>query len=204
MPFHIPFEHRRQHRPIYIGFDVPQRPKRKFNWWGFWGLLMSVGSFATAGFASPLALLVSLNGMRKTKGPRKAAATGAVFSLAGIGLATAIVFGIMADQQHRQERRMQRQIAAQIEEAQQVFQVANEELQYYRDANGTLPSGVDGNMLLLKHVDPWGGELRFDTKDGQAFIRSVGPDGISNSKDDIRFEVEGEVELASVSGVPMD
>ena len=197
MPFHIPFEHRRQPRPIYIGFDVPQRPKRKFNWWGFWGLLMSLGSFVTAGFASPLALLVSLNGMRKVKGPRKAAATGAVLSLVGIAIASTIVIGLMADHNHRQHRRAQRRIAAQVEEAQEVFQVANKELQQYRQSNGSLPSGVDGNMLLLKHVDPWGGELRFDTKDGHAYIRSIGPDGVSNSNDDISFEIEGDVELAS-------
>lgn len=197
MPFHIPFEQRRRNNPVYIGFEVPQRPKRKFNWWGFWGLMMSLGSFVTAGFASPLALLVSLNGMRKTKGPRKAAAVGTVFSLLGVTLASTIVMGLLAEHENAQHRRMQRQVAAQVEEAKQVFKVANKELQQYRQSNGSLPSGVDGNMLLLKHVDPWGGELRFDTIDGKAFIRSIGPDGVSNSGDDFSLQVEGEVELAS-------
>lgn len=197
MPFHIPFEQRRRNRPVYIGFDVPQRPKRKFNWWGFWGLLMSLGSFVTAGFASPLALLVSLNGMRKTKGPRKAAAAGTVFSILGVALASTIVMGLIAEHERMENRRLQRQVAAQVEEAKEVFQVANRELQQYRNSNGSLPTGVDGNMLMLKHVDPWGGELRFDTVDGKAFIRSIGPDGVSNSGDDISLKIEGEVESAS-------
>ena len=50
MPFHIPFEHRRRPQPVYIGFDVPQRPKRKFNWWGFWGLFMSLGKLFDSWF----------------------------------------------------------------------------------------------------------------------------------------------------------
>lgn len=198
MPYHIPFEHRRRPQPVYIGFDAPTRPRKKFNWWGFWGLLMSLGSFLTAGFASPLALLVSLNGLRKKKGPRKAAAAGSIFSILGIALAGSIVaFAIeeqAAHQQRRHERRVQMENAIQIEETQVAIAIAERELDEFREETGYLPSGIDGNMLMLKHTDAWGKEIRYDAESLPASLRSAGPDKKYNTDDDVTSEVEGDVE----------
>ena len=199
MPYHIPFEHRRRRpQPVYIGFDVPQRTKRKFNWWGFWGLLMSMGSFLTAGFASPLALLVSLNGMRKVKGPRKAAATGTVFSLLGILLAGSIVtYAVNEEAAHRQrymDRQRQKAMAVQVEETEATMLVAEHELDEFRDDTGYLPGGIDGNMLMLKHTDSWGTEIRYDAEAVPAMLRSAGPDMVYNTNDDVTLEVEGQTE----------
>lgn len=198
MPYHIPFEHRRRPQPVYIGFDVPQRTKRKFNWWGFWGLLMSMGSFLTAGFASPLSLLVSLNGMRKVKGPRKAATAGTVFSLLGIMLAGSIVtYAVHEDAAHRQrylDRQRQEAIAAQVEETQVAIAIAERELDEFREDTGYLPGGIDGNMLMLKHVDAWGTEIRYDAELVPATLRSAGPDMAYNTDDDVTSEVEGQTE----------
>ncbi|QEG21809.1 hypothetical protein [Mariniblastus fucicola] len=198
MPYHVPFEHRRRPQPVYIGFDVPQRPRRKFNWWGFWGLLMSLGSFLTAGFASPLSLLVSLNGMRKKKGPRKAATAGTVFSLMGILLAGSIVtFAVNEEHAHRQkrmERKLQREVAAQVEETQVAIAIAERELDEFRGETGYLPTGIDGNMLMLKHTDAWGKEIRYDAEASPALLRSAGPDQTYNTDDDVTSEVEGEVD----------
>ena len=199
MPYHIPFEHRRRRpQPVYIGFDVPQRPRRKFNWWGFWGLLMSLGSFLTAGFASPLALLVSLNGMRKKKGPRKAAAAGTIFSLLGILMAGSIVsFAVHEEHAHRQkryERKMRAAIAAQVEETQVAIAIAEREMDEFVEDTGYLPSGIDGNMLMLKHIDAWGNEIRYDAESNPALLRSAGPDMAYNTDDDVTSEVEGDFE----------
>jgi hypothetical protein len=197
MPYHIPFEHRRP-QPVYIGFDVPQRPKRKFNWWGFWGLLMSMGSFLTAGFASPLSLLVSLNGMRKVKGPRKAATAGTVFSLMGMLLAGSIVtYAVNEEAAHQRrymERKQQKAIAAQIDETQVAIAIAENELDEFRDDTGYLPNGIDGNMLMLKHIDAWGTEIRYDAEIVPAMLRSAGPDTLYNTDDDVTSEVEGQTE----------
>jgi len=198
MPYHIPFEHRRRSQPVYIGFDAASRPRKKFNWWGFWGLLMSMGSFLTAGFASPLALLVSLNGMRKKKGPRKAAAVGSIFSVLGIMLAGWIVtFAVNEEhalRQRRHDRRVQMENAAQIEDTKVAIAIAEVELDEFRDETGYLPTGIDGNMLMLKHTDAWGKEIRYDAESFPASLRSAGPDQTYNTKDDVTSEVEGEVE----------
>ena len=198
MPYHIPFEHRRRPQPVYIGFNATQRPRRKVNWWGFWGLLMSLGSFLTAGFASPLALLVSLNGLRKTKGPRKAAAAGSVFSLLGIMLAGLIVSLTVNEGRIESQRRYQRQhqqaIMVQVEETQVAIAIAERELDEFREEAGYLPSGIDGNMLMLKHTDAWGKEIRYDAESFPASLRSAGPDQTYNTDDDVTSEVEGELE----------
>jgi len=201
MPYHIPFEHRRRPQPVYIGFDASLRPKRKFNWWGFWGLLTSLGSFLTVGFASPLSLLISLNGMRKVKGPRKAATAGTIFSLLGIMLAGSIVtFAVNEEAAHRQrrmERRMQKEIAAQVEETQVAIAIAEREMDEFREDTGYLPDGIDGNMLMLKHTDAWGTEIRYDAEAVPATLRSAGPDQVYNTDDDVTSEVEGETESSA-------
>jgi hypothetical protein len=199
MPYHIPFEHRRS-QPVYIGFEAPKRPRRKFNWWGFWGLFMSLGSFLTAGFASPLALLVSLNGMRKKKGPRKAAAAGTALSILGTLLAGSIVaFAVNEDQAYNQ-RRQQREIAVQVEETQVAIAIAERELDEFREDAGYLPNGIDGNMLMLKHTDAWSKEIRYDAESTPALLRSAGPDQTYNTDDDVTSEVEGELEKMDASG----
>ncbi len=198
MPYHVPFEHRHRSQPVYIGFEAPKRPRRKFNWWGFWGLFMSLGSFLTAGFASPLALLVSLNGMRKKKGPRKAAMVGTVFSLLGTLLAGSIVtFAVHEDNAYRQrriDRINQAEIAAQVEETQVAIAIAESELDEFCEDTGYLPSGIDGNMLMLKHLDAWGKEIRYDAESSPAMLRSAGADQTYNTDDDVTSEVEGEFE----------
>ena len=203
MPYHIPFEHRRRPQPVYIGFNATQRPRRKFNWWGFWGLLMSLGSFLTAGFASPLALLVSLNGLRKTKGPRKAAAAGSVFSLLGIMLAGLIVSLTVNEGRIESQRRYQRQhqqaIMVQVEETQVAIAIAERELDEFYQDTGYLPSGIDGNMLMLKHTDAWGNEIRYDAESFPVTLRSAGPDLDYNTQDDVTSEVKGELEGMDLS-----
>lgn len=211
MAFHIPFNQRRRNRatrprPVYIGFDVPAaRPKRKFNWWGFNGLLLSLASFVTAGFASPVSLIVSMVGLRKTKGPRKAAAAGTIFSMIGIALASAITIGLVSDyraHQHRQANRMyQVQLKRNLAKLEPAMTEAVNELEEYREANGNLPDPIFGNMLTIKHVDPWGKELRFEDGLTKGLVRSAGPDQTFDTRDDITKGVEGELEAI---GTPLN
>ena len=152
----------------------------------------------TAGFASPLALLVSLNGMRKKKGPRKAAAAGTVFSLIGCILAGSLVTVAVNEKHERQmryaQKRYQQQIAEQVEETTVSIAIAERELDQFRDRQGYLPNGIDGNMLMLKHTDAWGKEIRYDAETSPALLRSAGPDQIYNTDDDVTSDVEGDVE----------
>ena len=156
---------------------------------------MSLGSFATAGFASPLAFLISANGMRKSKGRRKLAATGTAFSLLGILLASTIVYSVATEGHRDAERLALRQSTRQtaIDRADAKLQIldAKKELRRYRNDNGVLPTGIDGNILLIKYSDPWGETLRFEPEEGKATVRSAGPDGKFNSTDDVVSTIKG-------------
>jgi len=196
MAFHIPFNQRRskqQRSPVYIGFDPP---RRKFNWWGFNGLWISLVSLLTLGFTSPVPLLISLNGLRRKKGPQKAAIAGTLLSLLGVAIASSIVALTFASHRANQHRRLEskaaRIVAKQKSETQQLIAVATDELETYRDSHGgTLPSIIDSNMLVIKHIDPWGESLRFDGHGDHAIIRSAGPDNQFESNDDVTVKLNG-------------
>ena len=196
MAFHIPCNQRRssnnRQSPVYIGFD---RAKRKFNWWGFHGLWMSLFSLLTLGFTSPVPLLVSLNGLRKKKGPRNAAVAGAVFSLIGVAMAGMIVEATMEAHQAKNQRQIARTVAKQKNVTKQMIAVAVKELKTYRDSHdGQLPSIIDCNMLVIKHVDPWGESLRFDGHGDHGIVRSAGPDLKFESGDDVEVKIEGDTD----------
>ena len=201
MAFHVPFDHRHPaptQGPIYIGFDQPTaRPRRKFNWWGFHGMWMSFASFLTAGFLSPIPLLISLAGLRRPG--RKMAAVGTLTSLAGIGLASALVFGAVAAQKHHRHNQraaqQQQRLHKQVAQTQSLIGAASEELTQYRNHHsGVLPSDIDSNLLVIKHVDPWGESLRFDSEVGHGVVRSAGPDKRFNTADDITSKVSGKTD----------
>ena len=161
MAFHIPFNQREAAReniqPIYIGFEVQRAatPRKKFNWWGFNGLWMSFASLLTAGFVTPVPLLVSLIGLRREG--KKMAATGTIVSLGGILLASSLVFGAIATENHRENMRNQRhqkvQFLKQAEKTQIALDAAAVELIDYREENnGSLPDDIDANMLAVSYT----------------------------------------------------
>ena len=182
--------------PIYNSFE---RPRKKFNWGGFHGLWLSVLSLSSAGFLSPFSLLVSLNGMRRKKGPRKFAAAGTLISIAGIALASLIVcsvaHSVYQHQQHLTSRKIARKVAQQRGSAKKLVALAAKELTQYRNRHqGILPSVIDSNMLVIKHRDPWGEELRFDLNQDHGVVRSAGPDMIFETSDDVVIRVDGDIE----------
>lgn len=201
MAFHIPFNQRAAAQqnmgPIYIGFEVPQAPRKKFNWWGFNGMWMSAVSLLTAGFLSPVPLLISLVGLRRPG--KKMATVGTFTSIAGIALASSLVLGCIATENHqhqaRESARHQTTLRKNVKETNSLLGIAAEELVEYRDENyGELPNDIDANMLVIKHVDPWGESLRFDAEINHGVIRSSGPDKEFDTRDDITTKVKGKTE----------
>lgn len=200
MAFHVPFNQRPSGQssppgPIYIGFDLPAPvPRRKFNWWGFNGMWMSFASLITAGFLSPIPLLISLIGLRR---PGKIMATiGLFISLLGTSMATFIGVSGYKHYQAEVERSKAAKVAAlhqqQISETNELLTLAVEEIQQYQQHNdGFFPADIDGNMLVIKYVDPWGNALRFDLEKDHAVVRSAGPDGQFDSKDDVYQRLDG-------------
>jgi hypothetical protein len=194
MAFHVPFHQRPSGQtsmpgPIYIGFDVPAaRPRKKFNWWGFNGMWMSFASLITAGFLSPIPLLISLIGLRR---PGKVMASiGTLVSLLGTSLATFIAVNVYQQAQHHAQQRELARVAAvnqeNVAKTTELLGLASAEIEQYQMGNaGQFPGDIDGNMLVIKYIDPWGESLRFDLEHDHSFIRSAGPDGKFYTDDDV-------------------
>lgn len=196
MAFHIPFNQRNpapRPAPIYIGFEVQRPPRKKFNWWGFNGMWMSFMSLFTAGFASPVPLLISLVGLRRPG--KKMAAVGTFVSALGVALATTIVVGSVAAHHHQAEKRQiaryNRTVNKQIAETNALMAIAAIEIEEFReDVVDDQRFDIEANMLIIKHVDPWGESLRFELSSDDGIIRSAGPDGKFNTRDDISLSLE--------------
>ncbi len=210
MAFHVPFNQRNRNQttPIYIGFDEPSRFRRSnFNWWGFNGLWMSLAAFFSAGFLSFISLFVSIRGLKQKR--RGMAVAGTVFSILGICLATFISVNMisheMAREQARQQVRENRAAARLMAKCEPVMKTAISEFEQYRDDHdGSLPSWINGNMIAIKHLDPWGTSLRFEPETSDyALLRSAGADKEFDTKDDVTKKVKGQTEGHEVL-LPMD
>ncbi len=198
MAFHVPYSQRHRPGPIYIGFDEPPRfQRRQTNWWGFNGLLLAIASLFTCGLLAPISLLVSLIGLRRR--PRKAAIAGTMISLVSLGMIMSMVFVAATEESRHQARvervRHSRQVAKQVDECRDLLQAATVELGNYRDEHdGVLPDAIDGNVLVIKFVDPWGQELRYEESVDGALVRSAGPDKKFDTTDDVTMPVEGKID----------
>lgn len=198
MPFHVPFHHRESNRrhygTIYIGPQPNTGPARKkFNWWGFNGMWLSFAALFTAGILSPISLLFSLKGMRRPG--KKMAAVGTFTSLAGVGILTMIILAIVNSHNHAQHRRHVARAAIvnaeKVEQTEVILADAYDDLVEYRGQNeGELPNDLDGNILVVSYLDPWGEELRYEPEGDFALIRSAGPDQEFLSADDILKKVD--------------
>jgi hypothetical protein len=106
------------------------------------------------------------------------------------------VFGSIAAHNHRLESRRtahyNRVVKKQIAETNAMIALAADEIVEYRESNGEFPSDIEANVLVLKHVDPWNESLRFDMKADGGTIRSAGPDGTFDTRDDVTAELNGE------------
>lgn len=201
MAFHIPFEHRKQGTPVYIGFDAPQaipvvvRPRKAWNWWAFFGFPFSLFALIfTVGFLSPIALVINLIALQKR--PRKLATAGTVVSLLGSALLATFVVAQVSDGMHRHhsEKRAvaQRIINQEIKRTTGIMSVAQQELEEYRDNHdGFLPTDIDGCMLMIKHKDTWGKSLRFEEAPESGMLRSAGPDQTFDTNDDLTSKIDG-------------
>ena len=54
-----------------------------------------------------------------------------------------------------------------------------------------LPNDIDANMVVIKHIDPWGESLRFDLEVDHGVIRSAGPDKKFDTRDDVKVSIDG-------------
>lgn len=201
MRYHVPFAHRnrptRTPGPVYIGFDEPvsiQKRKQPFNWCGFTGLLMALVSPFTLFLIAPLALVLSLFGMRRA--PRGMAFFGLILSLVAT---TGLSLGLFHVAQERQARlqRHQARIAAfehreEIEQTMVTLEEAQNELRQFRTEHDyQLPNLQDGMMMTVRYDDAWEQELRYGITSDGCIVRSTGPDKEFDTADDLTVNLDG-------------
>lgn len=209
MRYHVPFAHRKQaakqRGPVFIGFDEPisiQKRKRPFNWCGFTGMLMALVSPFTLFLIAPLALLFSLFGLRRS--PRGMAVWGLVLSL--MGTTALSVWSLTAFTHHQRQvaRQHHNQVAVEnrreIRKTGLVIEKAIEELREFRtEHNHQLPSLDDGMMMTVRYDDAWDKPLRYGTTDWGCNVRSAGPDGEFDTRDDIVLKLDGKPIVSSIT-----
>lgn len=153
---------------------------------------MSFASLFTAGFASPVPLLISLVGLRRPG--KKMASVGTFVSALGVALATTIVVGSVVSHNHRIEARQMARyhkiVKKQIAETNEMIAIAAIEIDEFRDdVVDESRFDIEANMLILHHVDPWGESLRFELNDEDGLVRSAGPDKAFNTGDDVTLDL---------------
>lgn len=196
MAFHIPFDHRRNGQPVYIGFNTPPRRSR-FNWWAFFGFPFSILGLLTAGVLSPFALVMNLIALRK--GPRRLATAGTVISLVGVGIISTIAFVATAEgaRHHRVAKaaELERTVKKQTARTVSVMEEVADEFRVWKETHeGKLPGWVEANMVALGYQDNWGQSLRFDAEGDHAILRSAGPDRKFDTRDDVTRKIDGQAE----------
>lgn len=156
------------------------------NGLGVAGFIVSlVGVLATCGALAPVGLLLS--GIAMFKRPRGFATTGVVLGLIGTVMISVIAISGVAAVGASSDRARERDEMSQRERARlQVAELAERVGAFHRE-NGRPPLAldllpfVDGAMLM----DPWGRAFEFEPEIDGFAIRSVGPDGVGFTKDDV-------------------
>ncbi len=164
--------------PIYIG---PDPPRRSPNGWGISGFVISLLSLVfTLGLLCPLGLLISLVGMLRA--PRGFALAGTMLGLLGTLFWAAIGFGVYSSVKHEE------QLVRHRHETQQTlaqFTAVEQKLAEYRIEQGRLPKEMEGARIAVRFKDGWDRPLRYEVRKSRIIIRSGGPDGNFETRDDM-------------------
>ena len=115
---------------------------------------------------------------------------GTLVSMFGVALISAIGLTAASAHQHHvakiEQQKLARVNAVKIQKTQSLLAEAQDDLVEYRGQNqGHLPADIEGNMLVVSHIDPWGQALRYEPEAGFALVRSAGPDQKFLSTDDL-------------------
>ena len=204
VPFHLRNQQPRRKPPVYIGFDNPARPRRRFSWLGFGGFWMVVLS---CGALAPFALIMSLLGLRK--GPNFFAVSGTILSsLAIVGMAIGVA-GDSIERNHRFQRRqawvMHQKIEKQNKEARKTLAKAAKSFREYKaENNDHLPTPMNGSLMAVEYTDTWDKELRYEPMKGFCLLRSAGADRQFDTGDDLTIHIAGKVEAEKTLRMSLD
>lgn len=159
-----------------------KRDRSAVNRLGLAGFIVSlVGLVFTLGILSPLGLLMSFLALFSRN--RGFAIAGVVLGSIGtaifaVGLAT---IAWAASTMHHFSVEV-----PQFQATHAVLEEAFITVEEHRRVEGKLPEGIEGNKLVLPHIDPWGNAVRYETEENNQFaVRSAGADGEFDTPDDM-------------------
>jgi len=150
---------------------------------GLAGFLVSLfGLIFTLGIICPFGLVLSMLAMFSKR--RGFATAGMILGMVGtmiVGVGVASIALAASTVHHYQVELPQRAETAQI------LDKAFIDVEAYRNQHGKLPEGIEGNKMVLKHLDAYGKSVRYEPEGSKSFaIRSAGPDGRFDTPDDMR------------------
>jgi hypothetical protein len=165
----------------------PAKPADQTNVPGLIGFILALVSFISCGALAPVALILSIIGMRKE--PKGLAIAGLIISILGmiellifgiyfatVGVMFASCLGLAA---------VGAQEAAKQQVTKEALRQAEMQIEGHRDLTGSLPDDVSGNQQIEGLSDGWGKKLRYTRQDEESYeLVSAGPDGLFDTFDD--------------------
>lgn len=166
---HQPYSQSRE--PIYIGFEKP------VNGLGIAGFVVSLtGLLLAFGLICPLGILLSFFGLFKK--PRGIAVAGLLVGVLGTALPLLAGYAIVKSHEVREK-----QIQAE-HETDVALEKSFLEIERFRREHQRVPAGIEGNKMVVQYEDGWDRELRYDVYPRRYVVRSAGPDGEFETRDD--------------------
>lgn len=174
------------------GASYAAPPVNPSNTAGLVGFLLTL---LTCGFLSPIGLIVSLIGLRKS--PKIFAILGTVLGMLGVLGYCAAGVAIYGAQ------RAGAYVATDL-----LISVAVAKINDYKaQNNGQIPDEIEGMKMLVDMKDSWGQSLRYDREGNSFKIRSAGRDKTFDTPDDMLskdFLADEGIELEVGTGGDMD
>jgi hypothetical protein len=162
------------------------KPKRSPNTLGLVGFVVSLCGLATA--ALPVAVAGgALSSLALFRRGRFLALVGLVMALGNPAvIETMHHYHPTGKANSASQRVTQRLLHQHLGQVNQTLSQAEALVVAHYEANdNTWPDGIQGNVLVAGLKDPWDKPIRFDEMGDRLVLRSLGPDGQAETKDDI-------------------
>lgn len=159
--------------------SYPTQPPASKNTLGLVGFIVSLVGSLGCGLGAPIGLIISLIALRRQ--PKGFAIAGMIIGILGsiylVWMGMWVVSGLL-------------DIGRTINESARTVgaaQPARDAIVAARNTSGSLPSEIEGNAIVSKHVDAWQTPFRYKLVDGAFSIISAGEDKRFDTGDDVVF-----------------
>jgi hypothetical protein len=168
------------------------RPSEESNALGMVGFIVSLVALATCGVLSPIALVLSLFGLRKR--PKGFAVAGAV--IGGIGTVWLALAGVGMVMAFLGLKKVAEETGADVPTT-IAMGGAMASIIGHVSPDGKLPDAAAGNALIANFKDSAGRALRYEPSGKDFLIRGAGKDGVFDTPDDVTMKSKTETTTTS-------